>query len=90
MVDTLEGPGVVESKCPTCARPGWARELLPNRKLEALVGHLLADRQAGAHLFLFLEKQQNATQNSVTQRRPNSATCGARVRQACCSKPRFD
>ena len=49
MVDTLEGPGVVESKCPACARPGWARELLPNRKLEALVGHLLADRQAGAH-----------------------------------------
>ena len=52
MVDTLEGPGVVESKCPSCSHPGWVRELLPNRKLEALVGHLLADRQDGAHLFL--------------------------------------
>ena len=34
---------MTSSQCPTCGRPGWLHELLPNLKLEALVGHLAAD-----------------------------------------------
>jgi hypothetical protein len=40
VVDTLEGPGITASQCPTCARPAWKRDLAPNHKYQALVEQL--------------------------------------------------
>ena len=48
VAETLEGPGVTASQCPMCARPGWLRELLPNRTLAALVACLAEAERTGA------------------------------------------
>ncbi len=37
---TLEGPGITVSQCPTCKQPGWKKELQPAHKLASLVDHL--------------------------------------------------
>jgi len=50
VAESLEGPGVTASQCPTCARPGWLRELLPNRTLAALVACLAEAERAGAQV----------------------------------------
>ncbi|BDA49917.1 hypothetical protein COCOBI_15-0450 [Coccomyxa sp. Obi] len=40
VLQTLEGPGITVSQCPTCKQPGWKKELQPAHKLSSLVDHL--------------------------------------------------
>lgn len=36
VVDTLEGPGIVKSQCPSCKQPAWKKDLKTNYKYLAL------------------------------------------------------
>ncbi|CAL8465554.1 g5090 [Coccomyxa elongata] len=40
VLQTLEGPGITVSQCPTCKQPGWKKELQPAHKFSSLVDHL--------------------------------------------------
>ena len=51
VVDTLEGPGIVKSQCPSCKQPAWKKELKTNHKYLALA-------DATATLASLLQQQQ--------------------------------
>lgn len=40
MIDTLEGPGIIKSQCPTCKAPGWKKDLIFNHAINNIVDHL--------------------------------------------------
>lgn len=50
MVDTLEGPGIVRSQCPTCKQPAWKKHLKTNHKYLGLA-------DAAAQLTALLQQQ---------------------------------
>eukprot|EP00873_Tetraselmis_striata_P015164 jgi/Tetstr1/435428/TSEL_024335.t1 len=39
----LEGPGITQSRCPTCRQPVWKRELLRNHKYASMIELLATD-----------------------------------------------
>lgn len=40
VIDTLEGPGIVKSECPTCRAPVWKKELRRAHAFENLIAAL--------------------------------------------------
>lgn len=69
VVDTLEGPGIVKSQCPTCRQPAWKKELKTNHKYLALA-------DTTAQLTALLQQQGNAGSGAHA-----SVRCGRRRSQ---------
>lgn len=40
VIDTLEGPGIAKSQCPSCQQPGWKKDLVPNYTVNNSVEHV--------------------------------------------------
>ncbi|KAK9844553.1 hypothetical protein WJX74_003980 [Apatococcus lobatus] len=36
VINTIEGPGITKSECPTCHQPGWKKDLQTNHKFKSI------------------------------------------------------